>query len=115
MFCGILPRGTPIDSESVNLSKPFLVKADLVFAMVLHVLCAMMSHALGCHPYQGLCATSSEPLLIPAVNLKQLKVLAGAEQKLLKLVGLIRKRTRGTAEPCLKHLIPSSCVLATSK
>ena len=46
MFCGVMPV-----SESVNLSKPVLVKADLLFAMVLHMLCAMMSHALGCHPY----------------------------------------------------------------
>ncbi len=71
--------------------------------MVVHVLCAMMSHALGYHPYQCSCATGFELLLILAVNLMQLNVLAGAEHKLLKLVSLIHKCIRVAAEPCLKQ------------
>ena len=56
--------------------------------MLVHLLHAMMSHALGCHAYQCSCTTNFEPLLILAVNLTQFNVFAGAEQKLLKLVSL---------------------------
>ncbi len=52
-----------IDGESVNLPKPFLVEMGLLFAMV-EVPCTWLPVIA----YQGLCATSSEKLLICTVG-----------------------------------------------
>ncbi len=58
-----------IDSESVNLPKPFLVNVGLLFAMVhmastLQVVCSWLPVIA----YQGLCATTFDMLLICTVG-----------------------------------------------
>ncbi len=62
-----------IDGKSVNLPKPFLVKVGLLFAMVVHVASTLLGDEVPCTwlpviAYQGLCATTSNTLLIPTVG-----------------------------------------------
>jgi hypothetical protein len=91
MWC----HAMPIDGESVNLPKPFLVKAGLLWCYLLFMCDDVPCTWLPAIAYQRVCTTRSETLLIPTVYLTELNVLAGAEHKLLKLVSLIHKCIKG--------------------